>query len=76
MTSKREISAHSPPDSPRRYETHHRWSEDYSADIPSQNFPKNLELVDTITSLAKKKGVTASQLTLAWLLAQGDDVIP
>ncbi|TKA65594.1 hypothetical protein B0A49_04875 [Cryomyces minteri] len=34
-----------------------------------ENFPKNLEL-------AKNKGVTASQLTLAWLLAQGDDIIP
>ena len=41
-----------------------------------ENFPKNLELVDTITGIAKMKGVTASQLTLAWLLRQGDDVIP
>ncbi|KAK5014240.1 putative aldo-keto reductase [Cryomyces antarcticus] len=40
------------------------------------NFPKNLKLVDRIVELAKNKGVTASQLTLAWLLAQGDDIIP
>jgi aryl-alcohol dehydrogenase-like predicted oxidoreductase len=38
-----------------------------------ENFPKNLELVDGIASIAKKKGVTAGQLTLAWELAQGDD---
>lgn len=41
-----------------------------------ENFPKNLKLVDRITELAKKKNVTASQLTLAWLLAQGDDIFP
>ena len=41
-----------------------------------ENFPKNLKLVDEITEIAKKKGCTASQLTLAWLLAQGDDVFP
>ncbi|KAF4551767.1 Aldo-keto reductase-like protein 7 [Elsinoe fawcettii] len=40
------------------------------------NFAKNLKLVDSITEIAKKKGVTASQLTLAWLMAQGDDIIP
>ncbi|KXT18216.1 hypothetical protein AC579_2880 [Pseudocercospora musae] len=41
-----------------------------------ENFPKNLELVDRITELAQKKGVTPSQLTLAWILAQGDDFFP
>ena len=41
-----------------------------------ENFPKNLELVDHIGAIAKKKGVTASQLTLAWILAQGQDFIP
>lgn len=41
-----------------------------------ENFPKNLKLVDQITEIAKKKGVTASQLTLAWILAQGDDFFP
>ncbi|CZT20915.1 probable aldo-keto reductase (AKR13), puatative [Ramularia collo-cygni] len=42
----------------------------------AENFPKNLELVDTITAIAKRKGVTSSQLTLAWLMAQGDDIFP
>lgn len=45
-----------------------RWSE--------ENFPKNMKLVDQIGQLASKKGVTASQLTLAWLMAQGDDIFP
>jgi aryl-alcohol dehydrogenase-like predicted oxidoreductase len=41
-----------------------------------ENFPKNLKLVDRIGALAKKKGCTPGQLTLAWLMAQGDDIIP
>lgn len=35
-----------------------------------------MELVDRITEVGKKKGITAGQTTLAWLLAQGDDIIP
>lgn len=41
-----------------------------------ENFSKNLELVDMITEVAKKKGCTPGQLALAWLLKQGDNVIP
>ncbi|KAI8142099.1 auxin-induced protein [Fennellomyces sp. T-0311] len=43
-----------------------------------ENFPKNLELVEKIKALAAKKGVTASQFVLAWILHQGQDffVIP
>jgi aryl-alcohol dehydrogenase-like predicted oxidoreductase len=41
-----------------------------------ENFHKNLELVDVIRQLAEKKKVTPGQLTLAWILAQGDDFIP
>jgi aryl-alcohol dehydrogenase-like predicted oxidoreductase len=41
-----------------------------------ENFPKNLKLVDGIQAIAQKKGCTPGQLTLAWLLAQGDDIIP
>jgi len=41
-----------------------------------ENFPKNLRLVDGLVNLAKNKGCTPGQLTLAWLLAQGDDIIP
>lgn len=42
----------------------------------AENFPKNLELVREFQNIAEKKGVTASQLVLAWILAQGDDFIP
>jgi aryl-alcohol dehydrogenase-like predicted oxidoreductase len=41
-----------------------------------ENFAKNLELVKRIQELAKKKNVIASQLALAWVLAQGDHVVP
>jgi len=41
-----------------------------------ENFPKNLKLVDGLVSLAGKKGCTAGQLTLAWLMKQGEDIIP
>lgn len=41
-----------------------------------ENFPKNLKLVDQISALAEKKGCTPGQLTLAWLMAQGEDIIP
>jgi aryl-alcohol dehydrogenase-like predicted oxidoreductase len=41
-----------------------------------ENFPKNLKLVDQLTSIAKKKNATPGQLTLAWLMAQGQDIFP
>jgi len=41
-----------------------------------ENFKKNLELVDRLHEIAAEKGITASQLALAWVLAQGDDVVP
>ncbi len=41
-----------------------------------ENFQKNLELVVKLQDLAKRKGVTASQLALAWTLQQGDDIVP
>ncbi len=41
-----------------------------------ENFAKNLDLVALIQQMATEKGCTASQLALAWLLAQGDDIIP
>ncbi len=40
-----------------------------------ENFDKNRELVERIEEMAQAKGCTPSQLTLAWLLAQGDDVV-
>lgn len=48
----------------------------YSPRFSEENFPKNLELVDKLSGIAKEKGVTPSQLTLAWILAQGEDFFP
>lgn len=48
----------------------------YAPRFSEENFPKNLQLVDRITEIAQRKGVTASQLTLAWLMAQGEDIFP
>ena len=41
-----------------------------------ENFAKNLELVEQVKAIATEKGITAGQLALAWLLAQGDDIVP
>ncbi|MEV0749736.1 aldo/keto reductase [Streptomyces sp. NBC_01220] len=40
------------------------------------NFEKNVEAVDRLGKLATTKGITVSQLALAWLLAQGDQIVP
>lgn len=41
-----------------------------------ENFQKNMDLVAKIGEIARDKGCTPSQLALAWVMAQGDDVIP
>lgn len=41
-----------------------------------ENFGDNLKLVELLGDMAKKKGVTPGQLSLAWVLAQGEDFIP
>jgi aryl-alcohol dehydrogenase-like predicted oxidoreductase len=41
-----------------------------------ENFQKNLDLVKQVESIAKEKGCKPSQLALAWVLAQGDDIVP
>ncbi|KAF8242972.1 putative aldo-keto reductase [Wilcoxina mikolae CBS 423.85] len=55
-------------------------ADDFRRKIPrynvKENFDKTLELVGEIQGLAEKKGVTAGQLTLAWILAQGEDFVP
>ncbi|WP_279626107.1 aldo/keto reductase [Shewanella morhuae] len=40
------------------------------------NFDKNLDAVNRLTEIARYKGISVSQLALAWLLAQGDDIVP
>jgi aryl-alcohol dehydrogenase-like predicted oxidoreductase len=41
-----------------------------------ENFQKNLELVERVEELAAEKGCTAAQIALAWVLAQGEDIVP
>jgi len=41
-----------------------------------ENFDKNIKLVHKFEELAKKKNATSGQLCLAWLMSQGDDIIP
>lgn len=42
----------------------------------AEHFGDNLKLVETLAAMAEKKGLTSGQLVLAWVLAQGDDLIP
>jgi aryl-alcohol dehydrogenase-like predicted oxidoreductase len=54
-------------------------SDDYRRFSPrfqGENFQKNLDLVARVEDIAKEKECTPSQLALAWLLAQGEDIIP
>jgi aryl-alcohol dehydrogenase-like predicted oxidoreductase len=41
-----------------------------------ENFERNLAVVERIRQLADQKGVTPGQLAIAWVLAQGDDIVP
>ena len=42
----------------------------------AENLARNVALVAQLSAMAEKKGVTSAQLALAWLLAQGDDIVP
>ncbi len=53
--------------------------DDYRRNSPrfvGENFYKNLEVVERVKQIAQAKEVTASQLAIAWLLAQGNDIVP
>jgi aryl-alcohol dehydrogenase-like predicted oxidoreductase len=53
--------------------------DDYRRSSPrfiGANFERNLELVERVFEIAAEKDVTPSQLALAWLLRQGDDIVP
>ena len=41
-----------------------------------ENFARNLDVLDRVVAIAERKGVTPSQLALAWVLAQSEDVVP
>ena len=52
---------------------------DFRRDNPryqGENFQKNLELVEGVEELAAAKGCTAAQIALAWVVVQGDDMVP
>ena len=52
---------------------------DFRRTVPrfsDENLSRNLALVEKFENLATQKGCTSGQLTLAWLLAQGNDIIP
>lgn len=54
-------------------------ADDYRRNSPrfqGENFAINLDLVKKVEELAQEKGCTASQLALAWVLAQGEDIVP
>ena len=54
-------------------------ADDYRRNNPryqGENFDKNLRLVEKVEEIAREKGVTTSQLALAWVLAQGQDIVP
>ncbi len=54
-------------------------ADDYRRNSPrfqGGNFQKNLALVAEVGAIARDKGCTPSQLALAWVLAQGDDIVP
>lgn len=53
--------------------------DDYRRNSPrfqGENFPKNLDLVERVEEIARRKQCTPAQLALAWLLAQGEDIVP
>jgi aryl-alcohol dehydrogenase-like predicted oxidoreductase len=41
-----------------------------------ENMPKNLAIVDAVAAVAARHGVSNAQVALAWLLAQGEDIVP
>jgi aryl-alcohol dehydrogenase-like predicted oxidoreductase len=54
-------------------------ADDYRRNSPrfqGENFQKNLDLVRRVEEIAKEKGCTPSQLALAWVLAQANDIVP
>ena len=48
----------------------------HSPRFQGENFNKNLQLVEAVKAIAAQKGVTPGQLAIAWLLGQGDDIVP
>ena len=57
----------------------HLGADDFRANNPrfaNGNLEQNLRIVDAVEAIAKEVGATAAQVALAWLIAQGDDIVP
>lgn len=48
----------------------------FSPRFQGENFQRNLDLAERVGEIARKKGCTPAQLALAWVLAQGNDIVP
>jgi len=48
----------------------------HSPRFQGENFARNVELLKEVEALAAEKGATAGQIALAWVMAQGDDIVP
>ena len=48
----------------------------HSPRFQGENFDRNLQLVHKVEEIASSKGITTSQLALAWVLARGEDIVP
>ena len=66
LTSAVKPAAEYPADDMRRWDE--RWQ--------PGNYERNLDAINRLAALAKGKGIEVTQLALAWLLAQGDDIVP
>ncbi len=66
LTSDVKPASEYPEDDMRRWDA--RWQ--------GENYEANVEAIGMLTELAASKGITVTQLALAWLLAQGDDIVP
>lgn len=61
------------------FDISHMKADDARLNLPrfqGEHLENNKQMIKDLTSLAKNKGLTTSQLTLAWVLAQGSDIIP
>lgn len=66
LTSAVKPAAEYPPDDMRSWDE--RWQ--------PGNFEQNVNAINQLTEIAKERGIAVTQLALAWLLAQGDDIVP
>jgi aryl-alcohol dehydrogenase-like predicted oxidoreductase len=48
----------------------------HSPRFQGDNLGRNLELVDTLRAVAEARGVTVAQVSIAWVAAQGEDIVP